>query len=661
MNVHQDIQDNVFDYLEGELPAAVARHLDVCPQCRAELARARALEAAARALPCEELPPGFEARLRARLERLEAGQPEVPPVDDEGPLEPSSPTPLPRRPPGLPPGARAPVTPRPWRALLSAAAAVLLGLGLYLLALDRTRVPVQAVLVDRLPPLAVVAAAEGPVEMAPSAGVSPTPVEQTVALEPGAVLETPARVRGVVVVGAQENEVRLGADTRLVVMELRRELARRRIEGRFQLTRGKVWIREANARLALVTPHATVNPTGTEYEAVAYPDRTEIVVYEGEVQVDTTDGQHLKLSAGQEMTVAAGTPGVRPSPIRSQRAGDSWVEWNRSLASPGRPGALAPLQPPAMRSHPRPLPGLLQALRQMSPQERQHLRQLARKLKAEERRALKERLASLSPQEQAGLLRQLGSLTPEEGRRLLVSLEALPPSERQEFLEPRDQVEELLALPDAELAAALKGMSRAQRRRLWQGMTREQKKRLLARLPRPWRQELRQRWQGPPGPSPEPSLQAPLPTPETEGAAPGVPEQDLLSLTPEELRRRWQSMSPEERQALKGKLGPRVLGRLRQRVQGAAGGEVEAAELLSLPPDELRRRLAGLSPAERRRLLLRLSPAQRAALRQRLREGGGSAPGPPPPQTPAPQSTAPPGYSQPAPGGGAPPGYSPPP
>jgi len=58
-------------YLEGSLPEPlrqeVARHLDACPQCAAELEEMRRLAACLREMPAAPLPPDFAAGVHARL------------------------------------------------------------------------------------------------------------------------------------------------------------------------------------------------------------------------------------------------------------------------------------------------------------------------------------------------------------------------------------------------------------------------------------------------------------------------------------------------------------------------------------------------------------------------------------------------------------------
>lgn len=66
-------------YLEGSLPEElrqeVARHLEACPQCAAELEEMRLLIADLRALPEVPAPPDFVAGVRARLEARPAPRP----------------------------------------------------------------------------------------------------------------------------------------------------------------------------------------------------------------------------------------------------------------------------------------------------------------------------------------------------------------------------------------------------------------------------------------------------------------------------------------------------------------------------------------------------------------------------------------------------------
>ncbi|HET7321663.1 MAG TPA: anti-sigma factor [Longimicrobiaceae bacterium] len=70
---HEIMQALLDDFLEGavdaELAEALQRHLEECPQCRAEVESAAVLRARARSLPREMAPPrdlwaGIEARLR---------------------------------------------------------------------------------------------------------------------------------------------------------------------------------------------------------------------------------------------------------------------------------------------------------------------------------------------------------------------------------------------------------------------------------------------------------------------------------------------------------------------------------------------------------------------------------------------------------------------
>ena len=59
--------------LEPRVARALEAHLSSCAGCRAQAAGERAVRERLRGLPPPELPPGLEARLRARLERRRVG------------------------------------------------------------------------------------------------------------------------------------------------------------------------------------------------------------------------------------------------------------------------------------------------------------------------------------------------------------------------------------------------------------------------------------------------------------------------------------------------------------------------------------------------------------------------------------------------------------
>jgi anti-sigma factor RsiW len=55
--------------LDAPAAAAVARHLGICPACRAQVDAERGLRARLHGLPSPEPPPGLDARVRARVRR----------------------------------------------------------------------------------------------------------------------------------------------------------------------------------------------------------------------------------------------------------------------------------------------------------------------------------------------------------------------------------------------------------------------------------------------------------------------------------------------------------------------------------------------------------------------------------------------------------------
>ncbi|MBI2263615.1 MAG: zf-HC2 domain-containing protein [Armatimonadetes bacterium] len=67
----KDLLKYQWDFVEGTLPgeslARVNAHLDECPRCQSEIARARKTLSALRGLPREETSPYFAAKLAARL------------------------------------------------------------------------------------------------------------------------------------------------------------------------------------------------------------------------------------------------------------------------------------------------------------------------------------------------------------------------------------------------------------------------------------------------------------------------------------------------------------------------------------------------------------------------------------------------------------------
>ena len=70
MTGHPTHDDAVLHFYgdSGKDAAAIDAHLAACPDCRAAFARLRDMLAAVEALPPEEPPPGFEARMWARIE-----------------------------------------------------------------------------------------------------------------------------------------------------------------------------------------------------------------------------------------------------------------------------------------------------------------------------------------------------------------------------------------------------------------------------------------------------------------------------------------------------------------------------------------------------------------------------------------------------------------
>lgn len=66
--------DDLWPYLDGELPAARARavagHVRVCPACGARALRLRAMLETCRTAGCQKLPPDVRARARARVKAL---------------------------------------------------------------------------------------------------------------------------------------------------------------------------------------------------------------------------------------------------------------------------------------------------------------------------------------------------------------------------------------------------------------------------------------------------------------------------------------------------------------------------------------------------------------------------------------------------------------
>ncbi|WP_347060408.1 anti-sigma factor [Blastococcus sp. HT6-30] len=123
--------------LEPEDEAAFSRHLPTCERCARTVAETSEVMAAmAHDLPAAEPSPGLRARLRAAVEQTEqsppAGTAPVPatPATPVSAAERAGPRPVPR--PARPAGRRLPT-----RALAAAAAVV--GLGLWVVALDRSR------------------------------------------------------------------------------------------------------------------------------------------------------------------------------------------------------------------------------------------------------------------------------------------------------------------------------------------------------------------------------------------------------------------------------------------------------------------------------------------------------------------------------------------
>ncbi len=298
-------------------------------------------------IPEPELPEGFQTRLMERFERVESGAEQLPELPAE-----------------LLPNGRAKVVvltqpsspPKAYwvRPFLAAAAAVLLffgvSLGLSQKAPDDPGVE------------AVLAHAEEPVEVLTTGTSTPVQAEETLALKPGSVLRTEGDNFSVVVIGETGNEVRVGGDTEVKVKRLaRRTRDSGPVEGEFELTRGRVWVTETSAQLAVRTPHALLIPVGTEYEAISEGGKTEVVVWEGEVIAQSLDGKRsLRLKEGQEVSFGQGqdwTP-ARVAPIREGRENTRWNRRNRALLWAQRPGLRKRLQPAPQAQQLRSLPGL---------------------------------------------------------------------------------------------------------------------------------------------------------------------------------------------------------------------------------------------------------------------------------------------------------------
>ncbi|MCA9791268.1 MAG: FecR domain-containing protein [Candidatus Eremiobacteraeota bacterium] len=297
-----------------------------------------------------ELPEGFTRRFRARLDRLESGQDSL----DETPALWLGETPkvvvLDKRQGG-----------RSWvRPFLAAAAVVLMVFGVSLW-LSREATPPGE------PAQAMLAHADAPVELA--SGSSDRQVSETTALEPGTVITTQKDNFGVVVLGEESNQVRFGEDTVVKVNKVRRYLRdNKRLEGEFELARGRLWVTEKSARLAVRTPNAILIPVGTEYEAHTGADGTEVVVWEGEVIARSLDGQHaVHIRQGEELSLDKRFDWSprRVMPIREGREKTPWHLKNRRLRLLDRPGLRHRLSPAPMDDKPRALPGLRRRLQQL--------------------------------------------------------------------------------------------------------------------------------------------------------------------------------------------------------------------------------------------------------------------------------------------------------
>lgn len=299
-----------------------------------------------------ELPEGFTERFRARLDRLESGQDRL----EETPASWLGEAPRvvvlePRQ------GGRSWVRP-----FLAAAAVVLMVFGLSLwLSRGVTSTPAQ--------PQAMLAHAEAPVELAD--GSMDRQVSQTTALEPGTVITTRKDNFGVVVLGEEANQVRFGEDTVVKVNKLARfRRDHQRLEGEFELARGRLWVTEKSARLAVRTPNAILIPVGTEYEAHTGEDGTEVVVWEGEVIARSLDGRHsVSIHQGEELSLDQQFDWSprRVRPIRAGREESGWHLKNRRLRLLNRPALRRNLSPAPMADKPRLLPGLR---RRMQPVQR---------------------------------------------------------------------------------------------------------------------------------------------------------------------------------------------------------------------------------------------------------------------------------------------------
>lgn len=135
---HDEVVDDLPAYLLGALDdegcEAMAAHLATCPLCQQEQARLEAtIGALATVVPAADPPPALRDRLLDRLAAAEDGPPAPPPAPDAA----ASPEPIIR-----------PVTPRWVPFALAAAAALVVGLGIWLALLSRDLTRVRADLAD---------------------------------------------------------------------------------------------------------------------------------------------------------------------------------------------------------------------------------------------------------------------------------------------------------------------------------------------------------------------------------------------------------------------------------------------------------------------------------------------------------------------------------
>ncbi|MEW6280528.1 MAG: FecR domain-containing protein, partial [Candidatus Eremiobacterota bacterium] len=329
MTGHDRYQEQILLLVEGDLGpserAELELHLASCESCRAELQAARELERVTASLPVPALTGDFMDRLRGRLDTLDAGLESIEPVPGE-----MDPVPGFQDPPVNGRASRVVVdlTPRRasrdirWSRPLLAAAACLL----VLLATLRVLLPPES---PDNPSL--VTLASGAVRLQAPGAAHMTAVQDSVAVQQGTLLETgTGQETAVLVVGGSGNEVRLGGDTQVRVTRMERRPDR--IEGELALNRGRVYIVESNARVAVRTPQALILPVGTRYSAELVPEGTLVKVWEGEVQVVPQGGgqtQHIR--AEQQVLVRPqGTSNPQPA------SSDDWHRLNSQRPMSGQ-------------------------------------------------------------------------------------------------------------------------------------------------------------------------------------------------------------------------------------------------------------------------------------------------------------------------------------